>query len=110
FVAYDGDGHTYAYEKGGYFRQEVSAKRSATSTEVALHAATGSYKPHFLSYLLRVHQASAAVTTNGATLKKFPSETAFRSSSEPGWVSSVDKFGAVTEVRVAAEAREQNVK
>jgi alpha-glucosidase (family GH31 glycosyl hydrolase) len=110
FVAYDDDGHTYGYEKGAYFRQEVAARRSAASTEVALHSATGSYKAHFPSYLLRVHQASVTVTSDGATMKRFPSENAFRSSSEPGWVSAADKFGAVTEVRVPADASEHSVK
>jgi len=110
FVVYDDDGNTYAYENGAYFRQEVAAKRSAASTEIALHSATGSYKAHFPSYLLRVHQASMAVTSDGATMKKFPSENAFRASNEPGWVSASDKFGAVTEVRVPTDARERNVK
>jgi len=110
FVAYDDDGHTYAYETGEYFRQEVAAKRSATSTDIALHSATGSYKAHFTSYVLRVHQASTTVTSDGAAMKKFASESAFHSSSEPGWVAAVDKFGAVTEVRVAADAREHSMK
>jgi hypothetical protein len=43
-------------------------------------------------------------------MKKFPSEAAFRSSSEPGWVSAVDKFGGVTEIRVPTDAREHSVK
>jgi hypothetical protein len=51
-----------------------------------------------------------AVTSDGATMKKFPSENAFRASNEPGWVSASDKFGAVTEVRVPTDARERNVK
>jgi alpha-glucosidase (family GH31 glycosyl hydrolase) len=110
FVAYDDDGHTYAYENGDYFRQEVAAKRSAASTEIALHAATGSYHPHFPSYLFRVHQASVTVTSDGAVMKKFLSESAFRSSSGPGWVSVADRFGAVTEVRVPAGAGEHSVK
>jgi alpha-glucosidase (family GH31 glycosyl hydrolase) len=110
FVAYDDDGHTYAYENGDYFRQEVAAKRLAKSTEIALHAATGSYQAHFPSYLLRVHQASAAVTSDGANMKRFASEAAFHSSSEPGWVSAEDRFGAVTEVRVPTDAAEHSVK
>jgi hypothetical protein len=43
-------------------------------------------------------------------MKRFASESAFHSSSEPGWVAAVDKFGAVTEVRVAADAREHSMK
>ena len=33
------------------------------------------------------------------------SEGAFRSSGEPGWFSTTDRFGAVTEIRVATDAR-----
>jgi hypothetical protein len=60
--------------------------------------------------VLRVHQASGSVTSDGATLKKFASENAFLSSGEPGWVTTVDKFGAVTEIRIPASASEPNVK
>ena len=110
FVAYDDDGHTYAYEKGEYFRQEMTAKRSGASTGVALTTATGSYQPQFSNYLLRVHQASGSVTSDGVTLKKFASESAFRSANEPGWFSGVDKFGPVTEVRLPVNAKALTVK
>jgi len=110
FVIYDDDGHTYAYEKGDYFRQEMTAKRSGTSTEITLNAATGTYQAQFPNYLLRVHQASAGVTSEGATLKRFTSESAFRSANEPGWFSGADKFGPVTEVRLPADARQRAVK
>ncbi len=107
FVVYDDDGHTYAYEKGEYFRQELSAKRSGTATQIAVNAATGTYRVQFPDYLLRVHQASGSVTSEGVPLKRFTSEGAFRSAGEPGWFSGVDKFGPVTEVRlpVAVKAR-----
>jgi hypothetical protein len=88
----------------------MTAKRSGTSTEITLNAATGTYKAQFPNYLLRVHQASASVMSEGATLKRFTSESAFRSASEPGWFSGVDKFGPVTDVRLPANARQQTVK
>jgi alpha-glucosidase len=110
FVIYDDDGHTYVYEKGEYFRQKITAKRSGTSTEIALHAATGTYRPQFPDYLLRVHQASAGVTGEGIALKKFPSESAFRSAGEAGWFSGQDKFGPVTEVRLPVNAKASTVK
>jgi alpha-glucosidase len=110
FVVYDDDGHTYAYEKGEFFRQEVTAKHSGASTDVAMNAATGSYHPPFSNYVLRVHQASGSVTSNGATLKKFASESAFQSANEAGWFSGVDKFGSVTEVRLPVNAKAVTVK
>jgi alpha-glucosidase len=110
FVVYDDDGHTYDYEKGSYFRQEIAAKRLARSTELAVNSATGTYKAHFPSYLLRVHQASESVTTDGARMKRFTSENEFRLSTEAGWFPTVDRFGAVTEVRVPSDAKQHTIK
>ena len=109
FLAYDDDGHTYDYENGTYFRQEIAANGSARSTEIAVSSATGTYKPHFPSYLLQVHQASDSVTSDGANLKRFTSESAFLSSIEPGWFSASDRFGAVTEIRVPSDANQHTV-
>jgi alpha-glucosidase len=109
FLAYDDDGHTYGYEKGEYFRQEIAAKGSGSSTEIALDSATGTYKAHFPSYILQVHQASGSVTGDGAKLKRFTSESAFRSSSEAGWFLATDKFGPVTEVRIPSDAKQHTV-
>lgn len=110
FVAYADDGHTYAYEKGGYFRQEIAATRAGASTEIALHAATGTYHPEFPVYDFRVHQASGSVTNDGAVLKRFPSEAAFRASTETGWVATSDRFGPLTEVRLPVDSKSHAVR
>jgi alpha-glucosidase len=110
FVVYDDDGHTYAYEKGEYFRQEMSARRSGELTEIAVNASTGTYHAQFPNYLLRVHQSSVSVTNQGTPMKRFTSESSFRSAGEPGWFSGVDKFGPVTEVRLSIDAKEHTVK
>ncbi|HEX3875383.1 MAG TPA: TIM-barrel domain-containing protein [Bryobacteraceae bacterium] len=110
FVVYDDDGHTYQYENGAYFRQEVEARRGALSTEIAVRAATGTYKPHFAMYDLRIHQASARVAADGAPLKRFATVEGFRASEDAGWVSTSDRFGAVTEVRLPTESKERNLK
>ena len=86
-----------------YFSQELTAKRSGTLTEIALTAATGTYRVQDPNYLLRVHQAGASVTSEGTALEKFPSESAFRSSGEPGWYSG-------TEVRLPAGVKASTVK
>jgi hypothetical protein len=75
-----------------------------------VNAATGTYRAQFPSYLLRVHQKSGSVTSEGFALKRFTSENAFRSSGEPGWFSGVDKFGPVTEVRLPVEVKARTVK
>jgi alpha-glucosidase len=110
FVVYDDDGHTYAYEQGAYFRQAVTATSSGRSTGIVLNAATGTYSPRFPHYLLRVHRASASVTSQSTVLKRFPSESTFRSANEPGWVSGADRFGPVTEVRLPVNAKPVTVK
>ena len=110
FVAYDDDGHTYGYEKGEYFRQEIDARRDSGGAEIDMSAATGSYRATFTGYLLRVHSAGKGVTSDGATLRKFASEAAFQASTEAGWVSGTDRFGAVTEIRLPVDSKAHAVK
>jgi len=110
FMIYDDDGHSYDYEKGTYFRQEISAVRSARATDIELASATGSFKPHFPSYLLRVHQASSGVASDTDKLARFGSESAFQASAEPGWFSTTDRFGAVTVIRLATDAKQHTVR
>jgi alpha-glucosidase len=110
FVVYDDDGHTYAYEHGEYFRQEVSAKRSSGSIEIAVAGATGAYSTQIPNYILRVHQAGGTVTSEGVSLKQFISADSFRLATEPGWFSGADKFGPLVEIRLPADARRHTVK
>jgi hypothetical protein len=105
FLVYDDDGDSYDYEKGGYFRQEITATQPGRAPNVEIAPATGAYRAHFPSYLLRVHQASAGVTSDGQTLTQFASASALESSGEPGWFSTTDRFGAVTEVRIGTDAK-----
>lgn len=109
FLVYDDDGHTYDYENGQYFRQEVVAQWTGASIDLALQPATGSYKPHFPQYAVRVHQAASAVTANGRSLRRYRSEDAFRASADPGWFSTADRFGNVTELRLAVESGPQKI-
>lgn len=103
FLIYDDDGVTYDYERGVYFRQELTATRVRRVTNLELAAATGTYRPHFSTYIFRVHQASSAVIGDGRKLTRFASERGFEASRVPGWHSTVDRFGAVTEVRLAVD-------
>jgi len=101
FTIYDDDGHTYAYEHGVYFRRQISATQHGSITNVLLSPAEGTYVSNFLSYLFRIHRAAVDVKSDGNTLYKFLSESAFRNSDEPGWTTTRDRFGPVTLVRLA---------
>ena len=105
FVVYEDDGHSYAYEKGEYYRQAVTAKQSRTGTEIMLGPATCTYRPQFPNIVLRVHQAGPAIHGGGGPMKKFRSEAAFRSGGEPGWFVGMDRFGWVTEIRLPADGK-----
>jgi hypothetical protein len=61
-------------------------------------------------YDLRIHQASARVAADGGPLKRFATVEGFRASEDAGWVSTSDRFGAVTEVRLPTESKERNLK
>ena len=109
FVVYDDDGHTYAYESGEFFRQEMTATAAAKSTSISFSAATGAYKPHFPSYILRVHQGASKVSLDAAALARSASLEAFQASRNAAWFASTDRFGAVTEIRIPAGAAKSTV-
>jgi alpha-glucosidase len=100
FAVYDDDGHTYAYEKGSYFRQEVKAVVAGEGVDVTLSAAEGSFKPEMTNYILRVHTSVMKVTGGPGTLRKFASEAEMKGSTESGWASAQDRFGPVMVVRM----------
>ena len=101
FIIYDDDGHTYAYEHGVYFRQQVSATQRGSSVELDLAPVEGSYASTIPSYLFRIHCAAASLKNGAGSLYKFASEADFHASDKPGWTTSQDRFGAVTLVRLA---------
>lgn len=102
FTSYDDDGRTYNYERGAYMRQEISAVCSGKEIKISLGAATGTYASQIHTYLVRIHATGRSVLLNGERLRQA------RSGSLPGvseFVKSVDKFGPVIVVRVAAGSR-----
>ncbi len=95
FAAYDDDGHTYAYERGEFFRQQIEATQEGKSTTLVVEARAGSYKTPIPSYLVYVHQPPAQrVTANGRTLQRFGSKEELLKSSAPGWIQTSDRFGS----------------
>lgn len=105
FTLYDDDGETYAYEAGAWFKQEMSAVLEDGRAVFALAAPAGPYAPAVQQYLCRIHAPTGhAVTLDGAPLFHYDDAAAFSNGAAEGWVSSADRFGPVTLVRVAAQA------
>lgn len=103
FTIYDDDGHTYAYEKGAYFRQQITATQHGDTTDVTLDAPTGSYISTIPGYVLRIHSSAASIASARYNLRRFSSETDFNNASnsnQPAWTLTHDCFGPVTLVRL----------
>jgi alpha-glucosidase len=99
FVYYDDDGDTYAYEKGTYYRQSVSALKSADGTYLELAKPSGSFQSALRTYLLRVHGIRGTeVKVNGARMPKASGDQLELSR----WTAGQDKFGPLTSIRIPA--------
>ena len=103
FDYYDDDGETYAYEKGAYFLQTMSARKQDDRVDFTLAAPAGTFKPAVRWYLLAVHGGAArAVRANGKSIQAVPSLDALEASAGAGWAGGHDRYGAVTWVKLAA--------
>jgi alpha-glucosidase (family GH31 glycosyl hydrolase) len=103
FDYYDDDGETYAYEKGAYFLQTMSTRKTDGATDFTLAAPDGSYKPATRWYLLAMHGGVArSVRANGKAMPAAASLDGLEASSGRGWVNGRDRYGAVTWVKLAA--------
>jgi alpha-glucosidase len=99
FSVYDDDGHTYAYEKGGYFQQRIAASPRGKAIVLTLAPPTGNFKTTIPGYLLRVHALASDVSRDLGKMTKFASESAMMKSTAAGWAAGNDRFGAVTLIR-----------
>jgi alpha-glucosidase len=100
FVAYDDDGHTYGYEKGQFFRQQIKASVVRKSVSIEIQTATGVYAPAFREYVLRVHASAKHVRLSTGNVVPFVDEARFQTSTHTGWTTSHDRFGEVTLIRL----------
>lgn len=103
FDYYDDDGETYAYEKGVYYLQPMTAQRHGNQVDFTLVAPQGSYKPALQDYLLAIHgDAASVVRLNGALLRHVPTLDSLKQSTNAGWAAGRDRFGHVIWVKVPA--------
>jgi alpha-glucosidase len=89
FTYYTDDGTTYGYENGVFYRQAITASAGKNGTHLAFAAPEGSYRAPLSHYVVRVHGLAAKQVRDGARPTK-------------DWTSGRDRFGAFTEIRVAA--------
>jgi len=105
FVYYDDDGNTYAYEKGVYFRQEITAQETGKSAMVSLESPTGTYTPALRTYLVRIHGPKArAVSIDGQNILESKPGQNEESLLVAQWSAGHDRYGEVTVLRIAAAA------
>ena len=96
FSVYDDDGHTYAYENGGYFQQQIAASVRGKVIVLTLAPPTGNFRTTIPSYILRVHAPASDVSRDFGKMRKFASEATMMKSNKAGWVTGNDRFGTVT--------------
>jgi alpha-glucosidase (family GH31 glycosyl hydrolase) len=60
FEVYDDDGETYAYERGGFLSQVVTATEANSGVSVSFAKPTGTYRSAITTYRVRVHGARGA--------------------------------------------------
>jgi alpha-glucosidase (family GH31 glycosyl hydrolase) len=106
FTYYDDNEVNYDYEKGAYFKQQISVQdKGASGISFNIGAVTGSYKPALKFYLAAIHgKAGNSVKINGAGVTHYPDLNALKTAPGEGWAIGRDLYGAVTYVKVAAQS------
>lgn len=107
FTYYDDDGTTYAYEKGAFYRQQLSARDDGTVVHFDSAAPMGTYVPPLRDYELRLHGLSArSVAIGSAAAKHYADLAHLQAVGTPGWATGTDQFGPVTFVLIPAKTAE----
>jgi len=89
---YDDDGISFAYQKGVYFLEELSANETASGVNVTIASPEGSFRPPKRSLLIRIHLQSLpprSVTVAGAELPQQTTGKALQESGS-GWRYDAD--------------------
>lgn len=103
FIYYDDDGVTWAYEQGIYYRQPISASKSANRITFTIEAPQGAFAPRLKVYLVHIHGGAAtSVTVNGHFLRH-SLQSNQPEMKVPSWRISRDRFGAETILQLPAD-------
>lgn len=107
FTYYDDDGITYAYEKGVFYKQQLTASDDGTVVHFESAAPTGTYAPALRDYEVKLHGITAReVTIGGAAAKRYANLADLESAGEPGWTTATDRYGPVTIALIPAKTSE----
>ncbi|HTU33598.1 MAG TPA: TIM-barrel domain-containing protein [Candidatus Acidoferrum sp.] len=107
FTYYDDDGITYAYEKGVFYKQQLSASDDGTVVHFDSAAPTGTYVPALREYEVKLHGfAARTVTVGGTSAKRYDNIAQLDSAGGEGWSTGADQYGAVTVVMIPAKTAE----
>jgi hypothetical protein len=108
FSYYDDDGITYAYESGAFYEQRLSTSDNGTVVRFDLATPTGTYQPPLREYELKLHGITArAVTVDGKQCAHYTDLAHLESGAAEGWTTGIDRYGAVTFVKVGATSANQ---
>jgi alpha-glucosidase (family GH31 glycosyl hydrolase) len=107
FTYYDDDGITYAYEKGVFCKQQLTASDDGTVVHFNSAAPAGTYVSPLREYEVKLHGISAqSVTIGGAAGKRYAGLAQLEGAASPGWTTGTDRYGAVTIVMVPTKTAE----
>lgn len=110
FTYYDDDGITYAYEKGAFYEQGLTASDDGTVVHFDSASPAGTYVPPLREYEVRLHGLTArAVTIGGIAGKHYSDLAQLESAGSAGWTTGTDRYGAVTFVQIEAKTVEHVV-
>ncbi|ELC4364291.1 DUF5110 domain-containing protein [Listeria monocytogenes] len=104
FTHYD-DGKSFDYEKDTYLKQKMTTSTSADTSTFTIGAKEGSYKADTENYIVKLHgNAAESVQVNGADSKVYDDLSALENADGSGYAVGSDVYGAVTYVKVPAQA------
>ena len=110
FPLYDDDGHTYNYEKGDYFKQNISLSKDLKNIKIEFARQEKNYTPTFTRYIAKVHGDQAKeVSVNKANLKKFASHDELLNSESEGFCNTDDIYGKVTYISLKVKSEGQSI-
>jgi alpha-glucosidase len=103
-VYYEDDGLTFDYQKGAYLRRVITQRKGASSCEIVIGEAEGSYRPPARSCVLQILDFAASPTRvrtmseelpriSIASLQVAPAGWAYDAAAKVLWVKSPDVWG-----------------
>lgn len=105
FTHYDDDGKSFDYEKDTYLKQKMTTSKTADTSTFTIGAKEGSYKADTENYIVKLHGNTAeSVQVNGADSKVYDDLSALENADGSGYAVGSDVYGAVTYVKVPAQA------